>query len=96
MIKQLFGNRVAIKPIVDEKETTESGIILTNKKGTKKLIGKVLSIGKGLILPDGSRAPIDVQPGMTVIYKQYAGIQINDTNGEEILVMDAGDIIAEV
>lgn len=95
MIKQLFGNRVAIKPVIDEEETTKSGIILTNKKGTKKLIGKVIAVGKGLMLQDGTRAKMEVSPGMTVIYKQYAGMQVN-SGEEELIILDASDIIAEV
>lgn len=95
MLKQLFGNRVAIRPIIDNEEKTESGIILTNKKGTKKLIGEVVAVGKGLILQDGSRVEIDIKPGMTVIYKQYAGTQINDEQ-EELIILEVPDIIAEV
>ena len=94
-MKQVFGNRVAIRPIIDQEETTKSGIILTNKKGQKKLIGEVVATGKGLLLQDGTRAEMEVKPGMTVIYKQYAGVQVND-GSEELLVMDASDIIAEV
>ena len=88
MIKQLFGNNVAIIPIVDQEEKTSSGIILTNKKGTKKLYGRVIAVGNGLMLQDGTRAKI-------VIYKQYAGVQIND-DGQELLVVDMKDIIAEI
>jgi len=94
-VKQVFGNRVAIEPIIDMEEKTASGIILTNKKGQKKLIGKVIAVGKGLMLQDGSRAEMDIKVGMTVIYKQYAGVSVMD-NDREIIVMDAGDIIAEV
>ena len=95
MLKQLFGNRVAIKPIIDEEEKTDSGIILTNKKGTKKLIGEVVAVGKGLMLQDGTRAAMDVTPGMIVIYKQYAGMQVNDGQ-DELIILEAPDIIAEV
>ena len=95
MIKQLFGNNVAIIPIVDQEEKTTSGIILTNKKGTKKLYGKVVAVGNGLMLQDGMRAKIEVGIGSTVIYKQYAGVQIND-DGQELLVVDMKDIIAEI
>lgn len=94
-MKQVFGNRVAIEPIIDTEEKTASGIILTNKKGQKKLIGKVIAVGKGLMLQDGSRAEMDIKVGMTVIYKQYAGVSVKDED-REIIVMDAGDVIAEV
>nr|DAK26500.1 MAG TPA: co-chaperonin [Caudoviricetes sp.] len=95
MLKQLFGNRVAVRPIIDLEEKTESGIILTNKKGTKKLIGEVVTVGKGLMLQDGTRATIDIKPGMTVIYRQFAGIQVNDGQ-EELIILESPDVIAEV
>ena len=95
MIKQLFGNNVAIIPVVDQEEKTASGIILTDKKGTKKQYGKVVAVGNGLMLQDGTRAKIEVKVGSTVIYKQYAGVQINDNN-QELLVVDMKDIIAEI
>lgn len=95
MLKQLFGNRVAIRPIIDLEEKTESGIILTNKKGSKKLIGEVVAVGKGLMLQDGTRAPMDIKLGMTVIYRQFAGIQVNDGQ-EELIILESPDVIAEV
>jgi chaperonin GroES len=95
LIKKLFGNNVAIVPIVDQEEKTTSGIILTNKKGTKKQFGKVVAVGNGLMLQDGTRAKIEVEIGSTVIYKQYAGVQIHD-GARELLVVDMKDIIAEI
>lgn len=96
MIKKLYGNRVAIKPIVDDEEKTKSGIILANKKGKKKLIGMVHYVGTGMILPDGTKMPVEVPIGATVLYKQYAGVSVSEDDGEEYLILDAGDIIAEV
>ena len=95
MIKKLFGNNVAIVPIVDQEEKTTSGIILTNKKGTKKQYGKVVAVGSGLMLQDGTRAKIEVEIGSTVVYKQYVGVQIHD-GARELLVVDMKDIIAEI
>lgn len=94
MIKQLFGNQVAIKPLLEE-EKTVSGIVIPGKKGTQKQIGTVIAAGKGLMLTDGTRAPMDIKAGMTVIYRQYSGVTITD-EGENVLVMDASDVIAEV
>ena len=94
MIKQVFGNRVVIDPVLEE-EVTSTGIIVPSKKGQQKHIGKIIAVGKGLLLNNGERAPMDFKEGMLVIYKQYAGLQIQD--GEEsYLILDAGDIIAEV
>lgn len=95
MIRQLFGNQVAIRPIVDEEEKSLGGIVIPGKKGTQKLVGEVVAVGTGLMLNDGTRAPMDIKVGMKVIYKQYAGVNI--AMGEEtLLVLSAADIIAEV
>jgi chaperonin GroES len=95
LIKRLFGNRIAIEPVIDREEKTATGIILTSKKGTEKLYGKVVAVGEGLMLNDGTRAPIPVQVGSTIIYRQYAGTQIKD-GGKKLLVLDMSDVIAEI
>lgn len=95
MIKKLFGNNIAVKPVIDQEEKTTSGIILTTKKGTKKQYGKVVAVGEGLMLNDGTRAKITVEVGSTVLYRQYAGTQINDGT-QELLILDMSDIIAEI
>ena len=95
MLKQLFGNRVAIRPIIDEEDKTSGGILIPGKKGQKKLIGEVVAIGKGLLLHDGTRAEMDIKKGMKVIYKQYAGTIVDD-NGDSLIILQEPDIIAEV
>lgn len=95
MIKTLFGNQVAIRPIVEEEEKSLGGIVIPGKKGTQKLIGEVVAVGLGMMLNDGSRAPMDIKVGMKVVYKQYAGVNIS-AGDETLLVLSAADIIAEV
>lgn len=95
MIKTLFGNQVAIRPIVEKEEKSAGGIVIPGKKGTQKLIGEVVAVGSGMMLNDGTRAPMDIKKGMKVVYRQYAGVNIVDEE-ETLLVLSASDIIAEV
>jgi chaperonin GroES len=44
---------------------------------------------------DGSRVPLDVKVGDTVIYSKYGGTEIK-YNGEEYLVLSARDVLAIV
>lgn len=94
-MKQLFGNNVAIEPILEEDDKTVGGIVIPGKKGQQRQLGKVVAVGKGLLLNNGKRAPMDIEVGMTVIYRQYAGIQVLDGE-KKLLVMSAKDVIAEV
>ena len=93
-MKQLFGNNVANEPILEEDDKTVGGILIPGKKGQQRQLGKVVA-GKGLLLNNGKRAPMDIEVGMTVIYRQYAGIQVLDGE-KKLLVMSAKDVIAEV
>ena len=71
-MKQLFGNRVALR-VENEDETTESGIVIPGQKDKKKYIGEVVMVGKGLRLQDGNFSGMDIKPGMRVVYEPYAG-----------------------
>lgn len=52
---------------------TASGIeIPTEKQDT----GTVLAVGPGRLLKDGSRLPMSVRPGDTVLFGQYAGATV--------------------
>ena len=93
-MKQVFGNRVVVRPILED-EKTVSGIIVPTKKGQQKMIGEVVMVGKGLLLNDGTRAPMDIEVGMKIIYRQYAGLQILDGE-DKLLLLEANDVIAEV
>ncbi len=67
-----------IRPLHDrvivERQEAESksagGIVLTGSAAEKSTRGKVLAVGKGRILENGSVQPLDVQVGDTVIFSE--------------------------
>jgi len=75
---------------------TISGIVLpevATQDATQH--GRVLSIGDGRRLPDGSLAPHQVREGDRVLFSIHAGIEV-PFNGQELLIMSEDEILAIV
>ena len=89
-----LGDRVVVKPLEAE-ETTKGGIILPDTAKEKPQKGKVLSVGTGKILDNGTRVPLDVRDGDIVIYSKYGGTEVK-IEGEEYLIVSERDILGVV
>jgi chaperonin GroES len=87
-------DRVIVKRI-DEEKTTKGGIIIPDSAKEKPSEGKIIAVGNGKVLEDGSRQPLDVKKGDKVLFGKYAGTEIK-IDGEEHLIMREDDIIAIV
>ena len=87
-----IGDKVVVKR-TEADDTTAGGIVLPDNARDKPASGRVLSIGDGRILPDGSRVKLQVNEGDRVLFSSYAGTDIH-IDGEELLVMNESDILA--
>ena len=87
-------DRVIVKRI-EEQETTKGGIIIPDSAKEKPAEGKIVAVGNGKVLEDGSRQPLEVKKGDKVLFGKYAGTEIK-IDGEEHLIMREDDIIAIV
>lgn len=87
-----LGDKIVVKRM-DAEETTAGGIILPDSAQEKPQEGKVLSLGNGRMLPDGSRAPFQVKEGDRVLFTSYAGTEITVDDGI-LLIMTESDILA--
>ena len=67
-----LGDRVVVKAMPRE-EVTKSGIVLPDTAKDKPSRGKVISVGEGRLLKDGTRAAPQVSPGDRVLFSSYAG-----------------------
>ena len=74
-------------------DATAGGIVLPDTARDKPAEGRIVSIGDGITLADGSRADFQVSEGDRVLFSSYAG---NDViiDGEELLVLSESDILA--
>jgi len=87
-----LGEKVLIRRLEAE-ERTRGGIVLPDSAKEKPQKGKVIAVGDGKLLDDGSRADFQVKKGQTVLFASYAGTEIK-IDKEEFLLMDESDILA--
>lgn len=91
---QPLGDRVVVRREESE-SVTAGGIVLPDSAKDKPSRGKVVSIGNGRLLDDGSRSKLQVKPGDRVLFLSYAGE--NFKHGEdELLLMREDDILAVI
>jgi chaperonin GroES len=89
-----LGDRVVIQPTPRE-EMTKSGIVLPDTAKEKPQEGKIVAAGPGRMTEEGTREPMDVKEGDTVLYAKYAGTEFK-IEGDELLIVSQKDILAVV
>jgi chaperonin GroES len=89
-----LGDRVVVKAL-DAEEKTKGGIILPDSAKEKQQKGKVLAVGNGRILDNGTRVPLDVREGDTVLYSKYGGTEVK-IDGELYLIVNERDILGVI
>lgn len=93
MLKPL-GNRVLLE-VVEEEDTTPSGIVLPDSAKEKPQYASVVAAGEGKLLDNGDRIPLEVSIGDKVVFEKYAGTELK-YEGTDYLVVKDTDIIAIV
>ncbi len=97
MILEPIGDNIVIElPQEEEKENkTQSGILLPKKTESeaRKDIAKVVAVGTGRILNDGTSLKPVVKPGDMVLYNKYAGTLIT-LDGKNYLLIKECDLLA--
>lgn len=87
-----LGDKVVVKRLEPEQKTA-GGIVLPDSAKERPRQGRVLSVGDGRRLADGSRAPLQVREGDRVLFSAYAGAEVV-VEREELLVMREDEILA--
>ena len=91
-----LGDRIVVRRS-QEQEKTAGGLLLPDAAKKKPQRGKVVAVGPGRMLKDGSRRSLQVKPGDTVIFTSWAGDEFREgSTREEILLMREEDILAVV
>ena len=89
-----LGDRVLIKAL-EREEKTKSGIVLPDTAKEKHQEGRVLAVGSGKTLENGTKVALEVQVGQKVIFSKYAGTEVK-LDGEEMMILNERDILAIV
>ena len=89
-----LSDRVVVKR-KEEETKTAGGIVLPGTAKEKPTQGKVLAVGPGKLLDDGSCAKPDVAAGDTILFGKYSGTEIT-VDGVEVIILRESDILAKI
>lgn len=92
-----------IKPLADKvlierleaEAKTAGGIVLPDSAKEKPQRGKVVSVGEGKLLDDGTIRKLEIKKGDLVLFTSYAGTELK-IDGKEYLIMSESDIMAVI
>jgi chaperonin GroES len=87
-------DRVIVKRLELER-TSPGGIVIPDSATEKPMQGKVVAVGKGKILEDGSVRPLDLKVGDKILFGKYSGTEVK-MDGDELVVMREEDVMAVI
>ena len=89
-----IGDRIIVRREAAE-EKTSGGILLPDTAKNKPQRGKILAVGPGKLLKDGTRRPLQVKEGDTVLFTTWAGDEFRSHERKDnILLMREEDVLA--
>ncbi|MHC5075816.1 MAG: co-chaperone GroES [Planctomycetota bacterium] len=89
---QPLADNVLIERLEAETKTA-GGIVLPDTAKEKPQRGKVVNVGKGKILDDGTVRKMQLKKGDLVLFRSYAGTDLK-IGDKEYLMMSESDVLA--
>ena len=89
-----LADRVVVK-VLESEEKTKGGIFLPDTAKEKPQQAKVVAVGPGKTLDNGTKSQVDVKEGDVVLFAKYSGTEVK-VDGVEYLVIEKKDILAVV
>jgi len=88
------GDHIVVEPVTEE--ISSSGIIIPDTASKEKpMKGKVIAVGPGRIMENGSRMEMEIAEGDTVLFSKYGPTEVK-LEGQEVLILNASDIYAKL
>ena len=94
MAIQPLADRILVK-LLELEEKSAGGIILPDTAQEKPQEGKVVAVGKGRLLEDGTVKPLEVKVGDTILFAKYSGSEVAHQE-KEFLILREDDVLAVV
>jgi len=91
---QPLGDRLIVE-VLEEEESTASGIVLPDTAKEKPQRGRVLAVGPGARDEHGKRIEMDVAEGEEVVFSKYGGTEVR-LGADEVLILRESDVLAKV
>jgi chaperonin GroES len=89
-----LGDRVVVEPQSAE-EKSAGGILLPDSAKEKPLMGKIVALGNGKTLDNGTVAKMSVKKGDVVVYGTYSGSDIT-VDGKDFKILRENEILGIV
>jgi chaperonin GroES len=89
-----LGDRLIVE-VLEQEETTATGIVLPDTAQEKPQRGTVLAVGPGSLNDKGERVALDLSEGDVVVFSKYGGTEIKVDN-EDYLILRESDVLAKV
>jgi chaperonin GroES len=87
-------DRIVVKP-QDAEEKTAGGIVLPDTAREKPLMGKVIAVGSGKLLDNGTRAAMSVKKNDVVLYGKYSGSDV-EIDGDDYKILRESEVLGIV
>src|SRR5690348_4703286 len=91
---QPLGDRIIVE-LLEEEETTASGIVLPDTAKEKPQRGRVLAVGPGPRDEDGEYVKMDIEQGDEILCSKHGGTEIK-LGTDEVLILRESDVLAKV
>jgi len=89
-----LGDRIVVRRAAAEGKSA-GGILLPDAAQNKPQRGKVIAVGAGRMLKDGSRRALQVKEGDQVLFTAWAGDEFAERGSDDaILLMREEDVLA--
>ena len=85
-------DRILVKRI-QEQDKTAGGLFIPDTAKEKPIEARVVAVGSGKVLEDGTHRKPEVKPGDKVLFSKYSGTEVK-IDGEEHLIMREDDLLA--
>lgn len=89
-----LADRVLVE-LVEEDETTSSGILIPDTAKEKPQQGRIVAVGSGKLANNGERVPMPVQVGDVVSFASYAGSEVK-LAGKKYMIMNESELLAVI
>lgn len=89
-----LGDHVLVMRTEAESKTA-GGILLPDSAKEKPREGKIIALGDGRTLDNGTRSSFSVKVGDRVLFTSYGGTEVKFA-GQEYLIMEEKDILAVI
>lgn len=87
-----LADKVVIEPLESDQKSA-GGLYLPDSAKKKPQTGKVVAVGDGKILDDGSRGKMNVKVGDKVLFSKYGGNEVT-VDGDDYTILDEDQIYA--